>query len=152
MRSEFNTSWVSSKQPRRQRKYLANAPLHLRHKFLSANLSKSLRAAFGRKSLPVRKGDEVLVMRGAFKKKTGKIVSVNLKRTRVTVEGLQRTKKDGTKVNVYFHPSVLQIQEITSSDKERSSISKMKSKTTQTPVQTPTKQKSKEDKNAPNKG
>lgn len=122
MRQEFSTHWISSAQPRKQRKYLANAPLHLKHKFLSANLSKDLRKKYGKRNLPLRKGDEVLVMRGAFKKKKAKVVSVDLKNSRIALESIQRTKKDGSKVNVLFHPSVLQIQTLNLDDKYRLAI------------------------------
>ena len=119
MKKEFSSSWISSVQPRKQRKYQANAPLHTRHKFLSAHLSKSLRDKYGKRNLPLRKGDEVLVMRGTFKKKKAKVSKVNLKRIRIVLEGIQRTKKDGSKVNVYFHPSVLQIHSLGLEDKQR---------------------------------
>ena len=79
MKKKFSTSWISSTQPRKQRKYRANAPLHTKHKFLSANLSKSLRQKYGKRSLPLRKGDEVLVMRGSFKKKRAKVVSISFR-------------------------------------------------------------------------
>ncbi|MBC7119559.1 MAG: 50S ribosomal protein L24, partial [Methanobacteriaceae archaeon] len=62
-----------SKQPRKQRKFLHNAPLHIRHKIMSANLSKELREEYNRRSLPVRKGDKVEIMRGDFKGHQGKI-------------------------------------------------------------------------------
>lgn len=117
MKNKFSTSWISSKQPRKQRKYRVNAPLHKKHKFLSSNLSKALREKHSKRSLPLRKGDEVLVMRGAFKKKKAKVVSIDLKSSKVTLEGLQRTKKDGTKVPVLFSSSVLQIQSISSDNK-----------------------------------
>ena len=119
MKQKFSTHWLSSTQPRKQRKYLVNAPLHIRHKFLSANLSKDLRKKYAKRNLPLRKGDEVLIMRGAFKKKKAKLTSVDLKKTRVVLEGIQRTKKDGSKVNVFFHPSVLQIQVLNLDDKQR---------------------------------
>ena len=119
MKSEFSTSWQSSKQPRKQRKYQANAPFHIRHKFLSAHLSKDLRKKHNKRSMPIRKGDEVLVMRGSFKKKKVKVISVDTKRTRVVLEGIQRAKKDGTKVNVFFHPSALQINSLNLDDKKR---------------------------------
>ena len=122
MKQKFSTHWVSSTQPRKQRKFLANAPLHIRHKFLSANLSKDLRKKYAKRNLPLRKGDEVLIMRGAFKKKKAKITSVDLKKTRVTLEGIQRTKKDGSKVNVFFHPSILQIHVLNLDDKQRVAI------------------------------
>ena len=59
MRNKFSTAWKASKQPRKQRKYLANAPLHLKKKFVSANLSKELRKKHEKRSLPLRKGDTV---------------------------------------------------------------------------------------------
>ncbi len=122
MKQKFSNLWKASKQPRKQRKYLANAPLHTRHKFLSAHLSKELRKKHGKRNLPLRKGDEVLVMRGNFRKKRVKVASINLKKGKVTLENIQRTKKDGTKVNVYFHPSVLQIENLNLDDKERTNI------------------------------
>lgn len=127
MKQEFSTHWISSRQPRKQRKYVYNAPLHIRHKFLSANLSKELRKKYGKRSLPLRKGDEVLIMRGSFKKKKAKISSINLKKTYVVLEGIQRTKKDGSKVNIPFHPSVLQIQSLNLDDKQRLAILNRKS-------------------------
>ena len=122
MKSTFSTAWQSSKQPRKQRKFKANAPFHLKHKFLSANLSKELRKKYGKRSLPIRKGDEALVMRGSFRKKKAKVTLVDLKRTRLALENIQRTKKDGTKVNVWFHPSALQIQTLTLDDKQRIAV------------------------------
>ena len=119
MKKEFSNLWISSKQPRKQRKYLANAPLHIKHKFLSSQLSKSLREKYDKRSLPLRKGDEVLVMRGSFKKKKAKVSSLDLKRTRATLENIQRSKRDGSKINVYFHSSVLQIQNLNLDDKKR---------------------------------
>ncbi|VVB80624.1 50S ribosomal protein L24 [uncultured archaeon] len=112
MKSEFNTSWRESKQPRKQRKYLHNLPNHLRQKQMSATLDKDLRKKYGLRSLEVRKGDEVVVMRGKFKKKVGKVTEVNVKENVVAVENVQNTKKDGSKINAWFHPSKLKIKSI----------------------------------------
>ncbi len=119
MKQEFSASWASSRQIRKQRKYRYNAPLHTRHKFLSANLSKELRKKHGKRSIAVRKGDEVLIMRGKFAKQKGKVLDVNMKRERITLENVNRTKKDGTKVNVYFNPSKLQIINLNADDSRR---------------------------------
>jgi large subunit ribosomal protein L24 len=108
MKQKFSTSWLSSKQVRKQRKYRYNAPLHVRHRFLSANLSKELRKKYGKRSVPVRKGDEALIMRGSSAKKKGKILTIDMKKGRVTLDGLNRNKGDGTKVDIYFNPSNLQ--------------------------------------------
>ena len=119
MKKDFSIHWVASRQPRKQRKYRANAPLHIRRKLMSANLSKTLKQSHGKKNFPLRKDDKVKIMKGEFKKKTGKIESVDLKRLRTTIEGINRTKKDGTKIKVYFSPSNLQIQELNLEDKKR---------------------------------
>ena len=122
MKSQFSTSWLSSTQPRKQRKYRINAPLHTRHKFLNAQLSKPLRQKYGKRNLPLRKGDEVLVMRGNFRKKKAKVTSIDLKHSLIVLENIQRSKRDGTKVNVYFNPSTLQIQSLTLDDKKRLAV------------------------------
>ena len=129
MKKDFSNSWISRMQVRKQRKYRYNAPLHLRHRFLSAHLSKELREKYGKRSIPVRKGDEVLIMRGNFAKKKGKILNTDLKRNRVTIEGINRKKSDGTKVNVYFDTSNLLIQGLNLEDRKRiKALSRGKSK------------------------
>lgn len=112
MKQKFSTSWKSSKQPRKKRKYSANAPLHLRKKLVSINLSKELRKKTGKRNLPAKKGDKVKIYRGKFKGKTGKILSVNLKTSKIIVEEIQVKKMDGSKANVKMQPSNLQIIEL----------------------------------------
>lgn len=119
MKKEFSNAWIGSKQPRKQRKYLANAPLHIRHKLISVHLSKELRKKYGKRNFPVRKGDSVKVMRGEYKKKTGKIEQVNMRKLKILLEGVYKSKKDGTKVKVYFQPSNLLITELNTDDKKR---------------------------------
>jgi len=119
MKRKFSTSWVGSVQPRKQRKYRANAPLHIKRKMMSSNLSKELRKKYGKRNIPIRKGDNVRIMVGEFKGKTGKIEIVSNQKLRVTIEGLYRTKKDGSKVAVIFSPSNLQIKELELEDKKR---------------------------------
>jgi len=119
MKKEFSNSWIGSKQPRKQRKYLANAPLHIRHKLMSANLTKELRKKYGKRNFPLRKGDTVKIMRGEYKKKTGKIAEVNLSKLKILIDGIYKSKKDGTKIKVYFQPSNLQITELNTDDKKR---------------------------------
>ena len=130
MKKQFSTSWKSSRQPRKQRKYLANAPLHLKKKIMSANLSKELRKKYGKRNIPLRKGDSVRIMRGKFKKKTGKITAVYTKKMKVEVEGMQIKKQDGSKANVKFKPSFLQITELSLEDRKRNeSLARQKNKT-----------------------
>ena len=131
MKSQFSNSWLSSVQPRKQRKYRYEAPLHVKHKFLSANLSKELRTKHKIRSLPIRVGDEVLVMRGNFTKKKGKVSKVNLKKSKITVDGITRKKIDGSKINVYLDPSKLQIISLKLDDKRRIGVEKQGEKNAQ---------------------
>jgi large subunit ribosomal protein L24 len=119
MKKEFSTKWKSSSQARKQRKYLANAPKHIASKMLSSHLSKELRKKYSRRSFQLRKGDMVKVMSGENKGKTGKISIVDIKNQRAAIEGVQATKKDGSKVNLFFNSSKLMITELNLEDKKR---------------------------------
>lgn len=122
MKKKWSKHWKSSKQPRKQRKYRYNAPLHIKHKFLSAQLSKDLRKKYNKRSIPLRKGDRVKIMTGQFKNIIGKVEKVSLKKSRVYIEGAQLSKKDGTKVYYPIHPSNVRILELNLSDKKRKKI------------------------------
>jgi large subunit ribosomal protein L24 len=119
MKKKFSGAWKASKQPRKQRKYAAQAPLHIKRKFLSANLSKELRKKYKRRSIPLRKGDSVKIMNGKFKNKQGKIIQVFTKISKVAVENIQVKKQDGSKANVKLFPSNLKIIELNAEDKKR---------------------------------
>jgi large subunit ribosomal protein L24 len=114
------------KDPRKQRKLLYNAPAHLRHKLMAAPLSPELTASKGAKTLPVRKGDTVRIMRGDHKGFEGKISRVDLKNYRIYVEGLTREKVDGTTIFVPVHPSKVMIKNLSLDDKWRKAIVEIK--------------------------
>jgi len=113
---------IKSKNPSKQRKAVYNAPLHRRQKMMAVHLSKDLRSQFNFRCIPVRKGDEVAVVRGKFKKKTGKVAKVSLKKLRVYIDGITRKKVNGTEVQVPFHPSNLMITNLDLTDKRRQKI------------------------------
>jgi large subunit ribosomal protein L24 len=119
MKQKFSKAWKESKQPRKQRKFLANAPIHIKRKTLGVHLSKELRKKYSRRNIVVRKGDTVLIMRGKFKGKRGKVIKIKIKKPLVNVEGIQVKKRDGSKVNVKLQPSNLQIIELNLEDKKR---------------------------------
>ncbi len=122
MKRSFSVSWKASKQPRKQRKYIANAPLHLKKKFISVNLSRELRKKYGKRNVPVKKGDKVKVMKGKFRGRTGKVTVVELKNSKVRIEGIQVKKQDGSKVDVKLQPSNLQIIELNLEDRKRNGV------------------------------
>lgn len=119
MKKKFSKKWKSSKRPGKKRKYSANAPIHIKRKQLSVNLSKELRKKHGKRNVVLRKDDVVRVLRGKFKGKKGKVFSVDIKNLRVEVEEVQATKQDGSKINMPVNPSNLQIVELNLEDKKR---------------------------------
>jgi large subunit ribosomal protein L24 len=110
------------KDPRKQRKRLYNAPAHLRHKLMVAPLAPELISSKGAKSLPVRKGDTVRIVRGDHLGFEGKVSRVDLKRYRIFLEGLTREKVDGTNIFVSVHPSKVMIKSLKLDDKWRKAI------------------------------
>ena len=122
MKTKFSSSWIKSKQPRKQRKYRYNAPLHVKQKFVSAHLSKELRKKYNKRSMNLRKGDSIKIMRGQFKNKTGKIEEVSVKKTLVYVSGIEIAKRDGTKARYPINPSNLSITNVNMDDKMRNKI------------------------------
>ena len=119
MKQTFSTKWTASKQPRKQRKYSYNAPLHLRHKKLAATLSKELRKKHGCRNIEVRKGDTVKIMRGKFKGKQGKVLACDLVKQKISIDGIQATKLEGSKVAIWFDTSNIKIILIDLDDKMR---------------------------------
>ncbi len=115
-------SLTKSRQPRKQRKALYNAPLHLRRKLMTAPLSKELRDKYGIKRIPVRKGDEVRIVRGSYSGMTGKVNRVDLAKMRIYIDGVTREKADGTPVFVPIHPSKVEIIKLDLSDTRRKEV------------------------------
>ena len=119
MKSGFSISWLSSIQPRKQRKYRLNAPLHRKGKMVNVHLSKELRKKYGTRSVRVRKGDKVMVMSGQFKGKSGTVDRVDVQREKIFVTGVENVKKDGAKVLYPLHPSKIMITTLYTDDKKR---------------------------------
>jgi len=115
----FSPSWKASASPRKQRKYRARLPLHLRRKLMHAVLSKELRKKYRRRSFTVRRGDKVRVMRGRSRSREAKVERVDYRNERLELTGIERTKKDGAKLLAPVHPSNVMIIELDVSDKLR---------------------------------
>ncbi len=110
---------IASKKPGKQRKARFRAPLHQRNRLMSAMLSRDLREEHGRRSLPVRLGDTVKVMRGKYAGSEGKVLAVDRKKYTIAVEGVVSVKADGTEVARPIHPSNVMITKLNLEDKER---------------------------------
>merc|ERR1712203_851504 len=120
IKMKFNTAKTSSR--RKNRKAYFNAPSHIRRVFMSAPLSKELKAKYNVRSMPIRKDDEVQIVRGHFKgQQVGKVVQVYRKKYVVHIERIQREKANGATVHVGIHPSKVVIQKL-KMDKDRKLI------------------------------
>ena len=122
MKNEWSSKWKSSTQPRKQRKYRLNAPLHIKRRFLSANITTALRERLGKRSMVIRKGDEVMVTRGKMKGTKGVVEKVDLKSEKVFIEGVKMKKVDGSDVTKPFTPSNLVILKLDVEDKRRQAV------------------------------
>jgi large subunit ribosomal protein L24 len=120
MKASYSKHWKASTQPRKQRKYRHNAPLHVKGTLLGCHLAKELRTKHGVRSVRVRTGDKVRVMRGTFKGREGKVERIDLKKGKVYVTKVEMVKKDAaTKVLYPLSPSSLMIVEMDMADKRR---------------------------------
>jgi len=115
-------SHPTSKKPGKQRKWRFNAPLHRRRKMVTSPLSKELRQKYKRRTLPVRKGDKVRLMRGDFKGNTGEVTRVSLKAYKIYMDGITIKKADGTDVERAIDPSNVMITDLFMDDKERRDV------------------------------
>ncbi|MBI4148371.1 50S ribosomal protein L24 [Candidatus Woesearchaeota archaeon] len=120
----WSPHWKGSIRPSKQRKYTATAPLHIKGHLLAAHLSKELRQKHKRRSIRVRKGDKVNILRGSFKGTSGTVERVDTTHICVYVSGATLTKKDGTKIARPIHPSKLLITQLDTTDKRRFAESK----------------------------
>lgn len=104
---------IDSKQPRKQRKYRYNAPMHERKKMVAAHLGKELRAKLSTKkrNAPVHRGDKVKLMRGEKRGHTGKVIEVDLADLKVYVEGVAQRTAKGVEKLAPLDPSNLLIIE-----------------------------------------
>jgi len=74
------------------------------------------------RSLPVRKGDRVRILRGDFKGHEGEVVEVDLKRYSLKIDGVTIKKADGTPVFRPIHPSNVMIIDLKLNDEYRRRI------------------------------
>lgn len=104
---------TKSKQPRKQRKFRALAPMHLRRKFLHVHISKELRQklGIGCRSTLVHKGDKVKLRSGEKKKHVGAVSAVDYSSCRIYVEGVVSKNAKGVEKPVALSPSSVEIVE-----------------------------------------
>ncbi|MFH1544533.1 MAG: 50S ribosomal protein L24 [archaeon] len=119
---------MKSKKPSKQRKKLYESSLHEKRGLLKAHLSKGLKKELNQRSLAVRSGDTVKIMRGKKKKKSGKVTKVDYKKGVIFIEKMVRKKADGTEILVPFKASNLMITDLELKDDKRFKRKKIKLK------------------------
>lgn len=88
---------------------------------MSAPLSSELRKKLNVRSVPIRKDDEVMVVRGSFKGREGKVSQVYRKKWVIHIERLMREKSNGASVAVGIDPSKVVVTKL-KMDKDRKSL------------------------------
>ena len=111
---------------RKSRKAHFSAPSSVRRVIMSAPLSKELREKHGVRSIPIRKDDEIQVVRGSNKGREGKVSSVYRLKYCLHVNGIVREKSNGQSVPIPLAPSKVVITSL-KMDKDREQILERKS-------------------------
>merc|ERR1719265_1373555 len=86
-----------------------------------------LRSKYIVRSLPVRKEDEVMIVRGHYHDREGKITAVYRKKWVIHVERVTRDKANGQTVPIGIHPSKCVITRL-KLDKERKNLLQRKNR------------------------
>merc|ERR1711862_532708 len=107
-----------SSSSRKARKNYFTAPSHIRQKLMSAPLAKELRTKHNVRAMPIRRDDEVTVVRGHYKGRDGKVVQFYRKKWVIHIELVTRDKVNGQTVPVGIHPSKVMITKL-KLDKDR---------------------------------
>merc|ERR1712146_717149 len=90
---------------RKNRKAFFKANLSKISKRMSSPLSSDLKKKYAVNAMPIRVDDEVRILRGWFRHREGKVISVNRKKSVITVERVSIEKINGQTTKVGIDPS-----------------------------------------------
>ncbi|TFG10041.1 50S ribosomal protein L24 [Candidatus Thorarchaeota archaeon] len=116
------TKKTSPKSPRKQRKRIHKGSIHTHKNMLKCRLDEFLREEYGFRSLLVKKGDLVRVMRGQFREIEGKVTRVDYRAVRVYIDAASTTKADGKEASIPIHPSNLMLVKLELDDERKKRI------------------------------
>jgi large subunit ribosomal protein L24 len=105
-----------SRLPRKQRRFHFNAPASVRRRWLSAPLSRELRARYGRRQLPVRKGDTVLVRSGSYVGREERVAKVDTRTGTIILDNVTLKKADQKLKVLPLRPAHLLLTRLNLSD------------------------------------
>lgn len=96
---------AKTKSRRKMRKMHFTAPAGVRRKIMSSGLTKELRKMYNTRSLPLKRDDEVCVIRGRHKTREGRVVKINRQKFKIYIERVNRDRPNGEQTLVGIHPS-----------------------------------------------
>ena len=108
-----------STQPRKERYTLHNLPAHQNRAQIASHLDETLLLKYNTRAVTLRKGDTVRVLRGEYAGTTGKVLEVNTRTRKVTVDGVTVTKAKATQVARPLDPSNLVVTKLDLTDPKR---------------------------------
>ena len=114
-----------SRQPRRQRRAMYEADLFERRKRTSVPLSRELRGRYGRRSLPVRKGDTVRVLRGSYVGREERVARVDRRSYTVTLDNVTAKTGEAKLKQLPIRPSALVLTRLNLADPWRRRVLKV---------------------------
>ncbi len=115
-------SHVVASKRRAQRKLQLGAPSSIKRRLMSCHLSKTLRAEHKLRALPIKRGDEVKILKGKFKGRGGKVVQVYRRRNVIHVDKIQREKQNGQTVFCPIRPSYCVIEKLLNNKDRKKTI------------------------------
>ncbi|MCI4360925.1 MAG: 50S ribosomal protein L24 [Thermoplasmata archaeon] len=116
---------TTSHLPRRQRKALYTADLFERRRRMAVPLSKELRRRYGRRQLPVRKGDTVRVLSGSYVGREERVAKVNLRNYSVTLDNVTGKTADAKLKPLPVRPNHLVLTKLNLADPWRRRVLKV---------------------------
>ena len=116
---------VASRQPRRQRKALFTADTFERRRRMSVPLSRELRTRYGRRSLPVRKGDTVRILSGSYVGREERVAKVHRRDYAVSLDNVTGKAADAKLKPLPIRPGHLVLTRLNLSDPWRRRVLKV---------------------------
>merc|ERR1712216_785848 len=84
-------------------------------------MGKDLRTKHNVRAVPIRREDEVLIVRGSFKDREGKVIQCHRRKYVIHIERVTRDKANGQPVPIPIHPSNVVITKL-HMDKDRKNL------------------------------
>lgn len=96
---------ITSKKPRKQRSALQQLKQHQTSKIFMVRLDEPLQEEWGIKRIPLRKDDEVRVIKNEMTDVEGKVLSLNRRTRTIQIEECTLEKKSGATYYIPISPS-----------------------------------------------